>query len=84
MARVITINRPEVVDLIETVAARMTGGNKTEAVRLAMTRLLESRERPGSLFGAHSGSVHTAPDVDLTEPVLDVEPDAATGAEVGR
>jgi hypothetical protein len=84
MATVITINRPEVVALIEEVAKRMTGGNKTEAVALAMRRLLEQDARAGTLFGAHKGSVRVAEGVDLTAPSLDVVPDAETGWEVAR
>jgi hypothetical protein len=41
MANVVTINRPDVVALIEEAAQRLTGGNKTEAVALAVRRLLE-------------------------------------------
>jgi hypothetical protein len=84
MATVVTINRPDVVVLIEKAAATLTGGNKTEAVALAMRRLLEQHARSGSLFGAHPGSVRVREGVDLTEPVLDVEPDAATGREIAR
>ena len=40
MANVITINRPEVVALIEEAARKLTRGNKTEAVALAVRRLL--------------------------------------------
>ena len=57
MANVVTINRPEVVALIEKAANTLTGGNKTEAVALAMRRLLEETARAGSLFGVHRGSV---------------------------
>lgn len=57
MPRVVTINRPDVITLIEEVAAKMTGGNKTEAVALAMRKLLEREERTGTLFGRHRGSV---------------------------
>src|SRR6266404_2963346 len=53
MANVVTINRPEVVALIEQAANKLTGGNKTEAVALALRRLLEQNARAGSLFGAH-------------------------------
>jgi hypothetical protein len=84
MAHVITINRPDVVALIEEAAARMTGGNKTAAVALAVRRLLDGESRSGPLFGAHRGSVHVAAGVDLTAPVLDVVPDAESGAEVAR
>jgi hypothetical protein len=41
MATVVTINRPDVVALIERAADRLTNGNKTEAVHLAVRRLLE-------------------------------------------
>jgi hypothetical protein len=84
MATVITINRPEVVALIEEAAKKMTDGNKTEVVALAMRRLLEESARAGTLFGAHKGSVRIAEGVDLTEPALDVPPDAETGREVER
>jgi hypothetical protein len=84
MANVVTINRPEVVALIEEAARKLTGGNKTEAVALALRRLLEQNARAGSLFGAHRGSVQVREGVDLIEPALDIEPDAATGREVER
>lgn len=84
MASVVTINRPDVVALIEQAANSLTHGNKTEAVAVAMRRLLEQTARRGSLFGAHPGSVRVAEGVDLTAPVLDVEPDAETGREIER
>lgn len=84
MARVITINRPEVVALIEEAAKKLTEGNKTEAVARAVRRLLEQNARAGSLFGAHPGSVTVHEGVDLIAPALDVEPDAETGQEVER
>jgi hypothetical protein len=84
MARIVTINRPEVVALIEEAAGKLTGGNKTEAVALAVRRLLDSEQRTGSLFGAHPGSVKVREGVDLTAPVLDVQPDAASGKELDR
>lgn len=84
MAHVVTINRPEVVALIERAARKLTGGNKTEAVGLALRRLLDEDARAGSLFGAHPGSVRIAAGVDPVAPVLDVEPDAASGREVDR
>lgn len=84
MANVITINRPEVVALIEEAARKLTRGNKTEAVALAVRRLLDENARAGSLFGAHRGSVRIREGVDLLEPTLDVEPDAGTGREVER
>jgi len=84
LASVITINRPDVVALIEKAAVQMTHGNKTEAVALAMRRLLEAEARSDSLFGAHPGSVRIREGVDLTAPVLDVVPDAETGREIDR
>ena len=84
MANVVTINRPEVVALIEEAAKKLTQGNKTEAVALAVRRLLEQNARAGSLFGAHPGSVRVREGVDLISPALDVQPDAETGREIER
>jgi len=84
MANVVTINRPDIVALIEEAAKRLTNGNKTEAVALAMRRLLEQDARAGSLFGVHRGSVRVREGVDLTMPTLDVEPEAETGREIER
>jgi hypothetical protein len=84
MANVVTITRPEVVSLIEEAAQRLTAGNKTEAVALALRRLLDQNARSGSLFGAHRGSVRVYEGVDLIASALDVEPDAETGREVER
>lgn len=84
MANVVTINRPDVVALIDEAARKLTRGNKTEAVALALKRLLDEDARAGSLFGAHRGSVKVRDGVDLVAPVLDVEPDAETGREVER
>jgi hypothetical protein len=84
MANVITINRPDVVALIEAAATQLTDGNKTEAVALGMRRLLDQEARSGSLFGAHPGSVRVREGVDLIAPALDVEPDAETGREIDR
>jgi hypothetical protein len=84
MATVVTINRPEVVALIEKAARTLTGGNKTEAVALGMRSLPEQAARAGSLFGAHPGSVRVRDGVDLIAPALDVEPDAETGREIVR
>lgn len=84
MANVITINRPDVVALIQEAARKLTRGNKTEAVALAVRRLLDENARAGSLFGAHRGSVKIRDGVDLVAPILDVEPDAETGREVER
>ena len=71
MVKVVTINRHDVVALIEEAANKLTRGNKTEAVALGVRRLLESDSRAGSLFGAHPGSVRVGGGVDLTQPVLD-------------
>ncbi len=84
MANVVTINRPDVVALIEEAAKKMTAGNKTEAVALAMRRLLDQEARAGSVFGAHPGSVRVREGVDLLAPALDIEPDAETGREIER
>ena len=50
MANVVTINRPDVVALIEEAANKLTRGNKTEAIALGLRRLLEADSRAGSLF----------------------------------
>jgi hypothetical protein len=84
MPTVVTINRPDVVSLIETAATRLTRGNKTEAVAMAMRQLLERDARAGTLFGAHPGSVHVRDGVDLTAPVLEDPLDAETGHEIDR
>ncbi|MGO9449453.1 MAG: hypothetical protein ACLQDV_00185 [Candidatus Binataceae bacterium] len=84
MPNVVTINRPDVVALIEKAAKKLTDGNKTEAVALGMRRLLERDARTGSLFGAHRGSVRVREGVDLIAPALDVELDAETGREIER
>jgi hypothetical protein len=82
MPTVVTINRPDVVALIETAANRLTGGNKTEAVALAMRRLLDTKARTGSLFGRHRGSVRVRDGVDLTASSFDEPTDAGTGREL--
>jgi hypothetical protein len=82
MPTVVTINRPDVVALIEAMANRFTGGNKTEVVALAMRTLRDQDTRTDSLFGRHRGSVRVREGVDLTEP-MDLEPtDAETGREL--
>lgn len=78
MVNVVTINRPDVVSLVEQAAAKLTRGNKTEAVALAMRRLLDQEAREGSLFGKNPGSVRVSPGVDLTLPVIDL-PESETG-----
>lgn len=79
MPAVVTINRPDVVALIEEAAARFTNGNKTEAVALALRRLRDADARSGSLFGAHKGSVTVVRGVDLTAPVLEDEVETEAG-----
>ncbi len=80
MATVVTINRPDVVARIEALANRLTAGNKTEVVALALRHLEERNARTGSLFGAHRGSVRIRDDVDLTAPILLDPMDAERGA----
>ncbi|MFO1161603.1 MAG: hypothetical protein U1E60_22385 [Reyranellaceae bacterium] len=84
MARVVTINRPDVVALIEKAADQITGGNKTELVATAVRRLLADTARRGTLFGAHRGSGRVKPGVDLTRPVLEEDTDAESGREIDR
>lgn len=80
MPSVVTINRPDVVAMVERVANQLTCGNKTEAVALAMRRLLEQENRTGSLFAAHPGSVSIREGVDLTAPVIpDSEAESGQG-----
>jgi hypothetical protein len=84
MPTVVTINRPDVIALVEEAAGKLTAGNKTEAIALGMKRLLEQDARAGSLFGAHSGSVRVREGVDLTAPILMDVMDAETGDEIRR
>ena len=86
MPNVVTINRPDVVALIEEAARKLTRGNKTEAVDAPgnTANLIDEDARAGSVFGAHRGSVKVRDGTDLIAPSLDVEPDAQTGREVGR
>ena len=84
MAKAVTIKRPEIVALIERAASKLTRGNKTEAVAVAMRRLLESDTRAGSLFGGHLGSLRVREGVDLTQPTLDTALDAESGHELDR
>lgn len=84
MPHVVTVTRPDVISLIEETAKKLTWGNKTEAIALAMRRLLDEHVRAGSLFGAHRGSVRIREGVDLIAPALDLQPDAETGREIDR
>ena len=81
MESVVTIDRPDVVALIGEAAKKLTRGNKTEAVALAVRRLLAENAREGSLFGAHPGPVRVREGADIGGPVLDAGPDAGTGRE---
>jgi len=74
MANVVTINRPDVVGLIEEAARKLTSGNATEAVALAMRHLLDQNARVGSLFGAHRGSVRVHEGVVLLAAVSTSSP----------
>lgn len=71
MATVVTIHRPDVVALVEALAARLTSGNKTEVIAMALRNLQARDVRSGSLFGANPGSVTVREDVDLTAPILE-------------
>ena len=85
MPAAVTIDRPDILALIEKAADRLTGGDKTEAVALALRRLLEREERTGSLFGRHRGSVQVAEGVDLvTASGFDEFMNEKTGGESGR
>jgi hypothetical protein len=84
MPSVVTIDRPDVVALIERAAAKLTGGNNTEAVALAMRRLLEEDARSGPLFAAHPGSVRVREGIDLTAPIFKETLDAESGKEIDR
>ena len=72
MPRAVSIRRPDVVALIEKAAEKLTDGNKTEAVAVAIRRLLDIHARRGSLFGAHRGSVRIRRGTDLTAPTIDL------------
>lgn len=78
----VTIDRPDVIALIETAARRLTGGNTTEAVALAMRRLLGHDARTGTLFGHQPGSVRVRDGIDLTAPAVDEPTEAETGREL--
>ena len=79
MPSAVTIDRPDVIALIEAAAERFTNGNTTEAVALALRRLEGMGQRTGFLFGAHRGSVTFVENVDPTEPVLGDAMDAELG-----
>lgn len=70
MASVVRIRRPDVVALIEKAADKITGGDTTNVVAIAVRRLLVEKERTQSLIGTHPGSVRVRRGVDLLRPVL--------------
>ena len=76
MVKVGTINRRDLAARSEALASRLTGGDKTEMVALALRHLEEGEVRVGSLFGAHRGSVTLREGVDLTTPILEDAMDA--------
>src|SRR5260370_200222 len=82
MPNVVTITRPNLIALIEKASNKLARGNKTEAVALALRRLLGEDARAGSVFAAHRGSVQIREGVDLIAPALDVQPDAPTGRAI--
>lgn len=84
MPTVIIINRPDVVALIEVAANRLTGGDKTAAVAMALRSLLARDGQMGSVFGTRPGSVGVRDGVDLTAPVFKDISDAGTGYEIDR
>jgi hypothetical protein len=84
MPKTLTISRPDVVALVEEAAAKLTCGNKTEAIALALRRLLYASARSGSLFGAHPNSVKVQKGTDLIAPAIDATPNAESGAEIER
>jgi hypothetical protein len=84
MPKVVTIRRPDVVALIDRVANKFTAGNRTEAVALALRRLLEHDAPSGSLFGAHPRSVRIREGVDVVDPILSDELDSQTGRELSH
>lgn len=70
--------------LIEAAAVKLTRGNKTEAVALALRRLLEATARSGSLFGAHCHSVRVHRGCDLRAPGSELEPEVEAGEAIAR
>ena len=71
VAASVTIDRSDVVARIAALAARLTGGDKTALVSLALPRLERDGGRSGSLFGVLPGSLVVCEGVDLTAPVLE-------------
>lgn len=84
MPTVVTLNRPDVVALIQTAADTLTAGNKTEVIAMGMRALLEQNARGGSLFGRHRGTLWVREDVDLITAGLDEPSEAETGDAIDR
>jgi hypothetical protein len=84
MPKIVTIRRPDVVTLIGRVADELSAGDKTEAVALALRRLLEHDARSGSLFGAHPGSVRISEGGNVVDPILSDELDSQTRRELSH
>jgi len=68
----ITIKRADVVSLVEEAARKLTDGDITEVIGLALRRLLDQEMRSGSLFGAHPRSVRVRSGVVLTDPISEL------------
>jgi hypothetical protein len=51
----VTISQPDVIEMIEDVAAKLAGGDTTQAVAIAPRNLLGSTTRGETLFGANPG-----------------------------
>ena len=83
MSAAVTIDHPVILDLIDQAARRLTGGDRTAVIALALRRLLEREERAAEpLFGCLQGSVRVADGVDLvTASGFD---EGLTDAETGR
>lgn len=83
MPDTVTIDHPVILDLLDQAANRLTGGDRTAAITLALRRLLEREERTVEpLFGCLQGSVRVADGVDLvTASGFD---EGLTDAETGR
>ena len=72
----ITINDPDVIELIERVAVLKTHGNRDEAVALGMRAILKDEAGNSdrrSPVGCGKGLVTFFDDVDLTEPTFTAE-----------
>ena len=84
MAKMVTINRPDVVALIEEAANKLNNGNKTEAVALAIRPLLEENARAGSFFGGHRDRCECEKAWTSERRLSMSRPDAETAREIER